>query len=132
MCAAEKITQTFETTGRKVCLAALIAQDDGNIAVTVRESSKHLEGDVFCTGLQDMYKGKIATVVHDRIGSSRNNALVVELPGEAAVKAEEKQTGGNGVMVDHAYDSDSSDGGIALSPSDLETELWAVIKTEDS
>lgn len=97
---------------------------------TAPETSRNLEGEIFCTELQDMYKGKKATVVQEKIGNSRNNTLIVELPGEATVK-EGKEVGGNGVMVDHAYDSDSS-GGIVLLPSDLETELWAVVKTEAS
>ena len=135
ICAAGKITNVSGTTGGWVDPAAQIGQDDRNIAVTARENLKRLEGETFYTELQDMYrdqKGKKTTAVHDRIGNSRNSTLIVELPGADTVKEEERETGGNGVVVDRAYDSDSSDGGIALSLSDLETELWAVIKREDS
>lgn len=73
-------------------------------------------------------------MVHGMFGGSANRIITGEIEEEekekAAVIKEEKETGGNADAVG-VYDSDSSSGGIALSPSDLEMESSVVIKTGD-
>ncbi|KAF2633293.1 hypothetical protein BU25DRAFT_444081 [Macroventuria anomochaeta] len=133
---ADVKTELAATTTRAVGgwgnFAAHIARDDKNMAVKVREDLKRLGGDTFRPEFRETYKdqkGKKETTVHDKSGGSATQAAAAGLQDKTTPKHEEKETGRDAVIVDRAYDTDSSDGGVALSPSDLETESWVVIKT---
>lgn len=121
-----------QATGGWGNFAAYIAQDDKSMAVKAREDFKRLGGETFRPEFRETYKdqkGEKQIVVHDKVGGSANEAITAKSKGkgEAAVN-EEKDTGGDAVVL-NAYDTDSSDGGVALSPSHLKTDSWVVIKT---
>ncbi|UPX18279.1 uncharacterized protein EKO05_0008583 [Ascochyta rabiei] len=111
--------------------AAHIAQDDKKMAVKAREEVERLKRERFRPELRETHKdkkGKKERVVQERVSGSTSAGIRSQSAGG---KKEKKQTGGGGVLVDEAYDTDSSDGGIALSPSDLEPDSWVVVKTGD-
>ncbi|KAJ4332045.1 hypothetical protein N0V95_009752 [Ascochyta clinopodiicola] len=128
--AAGLTTTSSRTTGRWDNFAARITQDDKMMAEKAREDLRRLEGDTFRPEARETYKdkkGKKETVVYKTVGGSASAGPTKRQGGEKG----EKYTGDAGVAVDEAYDSDSSDGGIALSPSDLDPDSWVVIKTGD-
>lgn len=114
--------------------AAHIAQDDKKMVVKAREQLKHLGGETFRPELRETYKdqnGKKEIKVHEKSEGSADRGVSVRSQDKEVVKEEEKEPILDTVVVDRAYDSDSSDGGIALSPSSLENDSWVVIKTGD-
>ncbi|XPS67862.1 hypothetical protein M3J07_000156 [Ascochyta lentis] len=133
--ATEPAAASPRTTGGWSNFAAHIAQDDKQMAVRAHEDLQRLGGETFRPEFRETYRdqqGKKETTVHDQVGGSAS-ALPIREPQDttAAKKKEERQTSGGDVVVHDAYDTDSEDGGIALSPSDGESDSAVLIKTGD-
>ena len=116
-----------------------IVQDDKSMVVKAREELKRLGGQTFRPEFREIYKdqkGKKEITVHHKTGGSTDPGIAAEPQDNTTVKekqreAQKEEASGEAVVVDCAYDTDSSGGGVALSPSDLETDSWVGIKTED-
>ena len=63
--------------------------------------------------------------MHEKSGSSVGIGNPVMPQNKVVIKEEEKETGGDAVIVNRVHDSDLLDGGIALSPSDLDRGSWS-------
>jgi hypothetical protein len=125
------MTTTSHTTGGWSNFAAHIAQDDKNMVMKARENLKRLN-EGFRPEFRETYKdqkGRKETTIHEKVAGSMNEAVIQEPRSRHAKEAGERDTGDETVVVDRAYHTDSSEGGIALSRSDLDTESWVGIKT---
>lgn len=126
----EQEITTNKTKGGWGNFAAHIAQDDKNMVLKARGDQKRLGGETFRPELRETYKGPRGkeTVVHDKVGSKLYENMAT---GSHVAEREKKEGNAGAVVEDRAYETDSSDGGIALSPLDVETDSWVAIKTGD-
>ncbi|KAH6642525.1 hypothetical protein C7974DRAFT_385593 [Boeremia exigua] len=112
-----------QKTGGWSNFAAHIAKDDKIMAGKAREDLERKGGETFRPEYRETYKdstGKEQTTLHKKSGGDSRNQNTAKDGVEETSDVDEV-----------AYYSDSSDGGVALSSSNLDSDAWIDIKTGD-
>lgn len=129
-----KATAVAQATGGWVDFTTQITQDDKIMAVKARAELARMGGETFRPEFRETYKDqneKKETTVHSKFGSSTGVESAAESHDKITVEEAQKEARDGAAAIAATYDSDSSDGGITLSHSDLEGDAWVAIKMGD-